>query len=52
MPELEFVAKVRDFVEQGGDVLLVIAFATAVMWAMIFTFRPNGEGGDEYSFTS
>ncbi len=36
MPELEFVAAVRDFVEQGGDVLLVIAFATAVMWSLIY----------------
>ena len=36
MPELEAVTKVRDFVEQGGDVLLVIAFVTAVMWSLIF----------------
>jgi biopolymer transport protein ExbB len=36
MQELEAVAAVRDFVERGGDVLLVIAFATAVMWALIF----------------
>jgi len=27
---------VRDFVETGGDVLLVIAFVTGVMWALIF----------------
>ncbi len=36
MLELEFVAAVRDFVEQGGNVLLVIAFATAVMWSLIY----------------
>ncbi len=36
MPEIEFVYRVRDFVEQGGDVLLVLAFVTAVMWAMIW----------------
>jgi biopolymer transport protein ExbB len=36
MLELEAVGAVRDFVERGGDVLLVIAFATAVMWALIF----------------
>jgi biopolymer transport protein ExbB len=36
VPELEAVAKVRDFVEQGGDVLLVIAFVTAVMWMLIY----------------
>jgi biopolymer transport protein ExbB len=36
MPEFEAVAKVRDFVETGGDVLLVIAFVTAMMWAFIY----------------
>ena len=36
MPELEAFGKVRDFVEQGGDVLLVIAFVTAVMWTLIY----------------
>jgi len=36
VPEIEFVEKVRDFVEQGGNVLLVIAFATAVMWTLIY----------------
>ncbi len=36
MSEIEFVGKVRDFVEQGGNVLLVIAFATAVMWTLIY----------------
>ena len=35
MPELEAVAAVRDFIETGGDVLLVIAFVTLVMWTMI-----------------
>jgi biopolymer transport protein ExbB len=34
--EFEFIAKVRDFVETGGNVLLVIAFATAVMWTLIY----------------
>jgi len=34
--EIEFIAKVRDFIEQGGDVLLVIAFATAIMWTLIY----------------
>jgi biopolymer transport protein ExbB len=47
--ELEAIQKVRDFVEQGGNVLLVIAFATAVMWTLIyerfwyFRFRQQGE---------
>ena len=36
MLELEAVAAVRDFVERGGNVLLVIAFVTAVMWALIY----------------
>jgi biopolymer transport protein ExbB len=36
VPELEAVAAVRDFVERGGDVLLVIAFVTAVMWSLIY----------------
>ena len=36
MPEIEAIAAVRDFVERGGDVLLVIAFVTAVMWTLIF----------------
>ncbi|MDJ0849258.1 MAG: MotA/TolQ/ExbB proton channel family protein [Myxococcota bacterium] len=36
MLELEAYAAVRDFVERGGNVLLVIAFVTAVMWAMIY----------------
>jgi biopolymer transport protein ExbB len=36
MLELESVEAVLDFVERGGDVLLVIAFATAVMWALIY----------------
>jgi biopolymer transport protein ExbB len=34
--EIEAVAAVRDFVERGGNVLLVIAFATAVMWALMY----------------
>ena len=36
MPEIEAVAAVRDFVERGGNVLLVLAFATAAMWALIY----------------
>ena len=36
MLEIEAVAAVRDFVEQGGNVLLVIAFVTAVMWTLIY----------------
>jgi biopolymer transport protein ExbB len=34
--EIEFIGKVRDFIEQGGDVLLVIAIATAIMWTLIY----------------
>jgi len=36
VPEVEAIAAVRDFVEQGGNVLLVIAFVTAVMWTLIY----------------
>ena len=36
MWEFEPIAAVRDFVEQGGNVLLVIAFVTAVMWTLIY----------------
>jgi biopolymer transport protein ExbB len=35
VPWAEAVAAVRDFVELGGDVLLVIAFVTLVMWTLI-----------------
>jgi len=35
MFDFEAVSAVRDFVELGGDVLLVIAFVTAVMWTLI-----------------
>ena len=31
----EAIWSVRDFVEMGGNVLLVIAFVTAVMWTLI-----------------
>ena len=31
----EVLAAVRDFIETGGDVLLVIAFVTVVMWSLI-----------------
>ncbi len=36
MLEIEAFAAVRDFVEQGGGVLLVIAFVTASMWTLIY----------------
>jgi biopolymer transport protein ExbB len=36
MPEFEAYTAVRDFIEQGGDVLFVIAFVTAVMWTLIY----------------
>ncbi len=35
MPEIESVGAVRDFIETGGNVLLVIAFVTGVMWTLI-----------------
>ena len=35
MPEIEAVTDVRDFVEQGGNVLFAIAFVTAVMWTLM-----------------
>lgn len=34
--EFEAVGAVRDFIEQGGNVLLVIAAATATMWGLIY----------------
>jgi biopolymer transport protein ExbB len=34
--EIEAIAAVRDFVERGGGVLLVIAFVTAAMWTLIY----------------
>lgn len=36
MLDYEAIAAVRDFVERGGNVLLVIAFVTAVMWMLIY----------------
>jgi biopolymer transport protein ExbB len=36
LTDLEAFARVRDFVEQGGNVLLVIAFVTAIMWMLIY----------------
>ena len=43
MWDIEAFAVVRGFIEQGGNVLLVIAFVTAVMWSLIveriFYFR-------------
>ena len=36
MLELEAYAAVRDFIERGGNVMLVIAVATALMWALIY----------------
>ncbi|MCP5042149.1 MAG: MotA/TolQ/ExbB proton channel family protein [bacterium] len=35
MWEIEAFAAVRGFIETGGNVLLVIAFVTAVMWTLI-----------------
>jgi biopolymer transport protein ExbB len=35
MWEIEAFAVVRSFIERGGNVLLVIAFVTAVMWTLI-----------------
>ena len=35
MPEIEAYAAVRDFVETGGDVLLLIAVVTFGMWVLI-----------------
>lgn len=35
MPEFEVFQKVTDFIERGGDVLLVIAAVTAMMWTFI-----------------
>ena len=35
MLDFEAVAAVRDFIETGGNVLLGIAFVTAVMWCLI-----------------
>jgi biopolymer transport protein ExbB len=35
MWEIEAFAAVREFIERGGDVLLVIAFVTAVMWTLM-----------------
>jgi len=35
MWEIETLAVVRAFIERGGNVLLVIAFVTAVMWTLI-----------------
>ena len=36
MYDFEAVGAVRDFVEQGGNVLLILAFVTAVMWMLIY----------------
>jgi biopolymer transport protein ExbB len=35
MWEIEIFAVVRSFIERGGNVLLVIAFVTGVMWTLI-----------------
>jgi biopolymer transport protein ExbB len=35
MWQIESFAAVREFVETGGDVLLVIAFVTGLMWTLI-----------------
>ena len=36
MPEFEAVEAVTSFVERGGNVLLVIAAVTAIMWTLIY----------------
>ncbi len=36
MLELEIVSDVRDFVERGGNVMLTIAFVTAMMWGLMY----------------
>ena len=35
MPEIEAISSVRDFLEAGGDVLLVIGATTFAMWSLI-----------------
>ncbi len=35
MPEFEAFSAVRDFIETGGDVLLVVALVTFAMWLLI-----------------
>jgi biopolymer transport protein ExbB len=35
MLELEFFADIRDFIETGGDILLLIALVTLSMWTLI-----------------
>lgn len=35
MWSIEWLAAIREFIETGGDVLLVIAFVTLVMWTLI-----------------
>ncbi len=46
MWEIESIAAVREFIETGGNVLLVIAFVTAMMWTLIIErfwyFRMGG----------
>ena len=51
MWEIETFAVVRAFIERGGNVLLVIAFVTAVMWTLILErfwyFRTGLSAGGE-----
>lgn len=52
MAEFEAYAAVRDFVETGGDVLLVIAVVTFGMWLLIFErywflFRVHPKNADQ-----
>jgi biopolymer transport protein ExbB len=35
LPEFEFLSAIRDFVETGGGVLVVIAGVTVLMWTLI-----------------
>ena len=55
MWEIESFAVVRAFIEQGGNVLLVIAFVTAVMWTLIverFWYFRTGYRRDAWTDTS
>ena len=36
LADFEIYGAVRDFVEQGGNVMLVIAIVTAIMWMLIY----------------
>ena len=50
MWQVESIAAVREFIETGGNVLLVIAFVTATMWTLILErfwyFRMGGHNAE------